>query len=374
MISCEQFYDICKKNNLSFFSGVPDSTFKSWMSYLEENKNNLTNIPAVNECEAIAICAGYHLSTGNIGVAYMQNSGLGKTINPLTSLCDPKVYSIPILLLIGWRGEPGLKDAPQHHKMGPITPKILETLEIPYTIISDDIKKLEKTIEKATTYMKKNNQSYALIVKKNIFEKLIEKKEQKNKLMSREQAIKTILKNINDKTITVSTTGKISRELYENHKEKNLCENDFYNIGAMGCAQSIALSISLQKKHKKILVFDGDGSILMQMGALATIGSKKPSNFYHIIFDNQAHDSTGGQPTVSNHVDFTKIADGCGYNKTKKISDRNTLEKEIKNICKTKGPYMIVIKIKKGARPDLGRPKLPPKEHKKIFMKKIMEK
>jgi len=374
MIKCKGFYNICKKNNLTFFSGVPDSTFKSWMSYLDENKKSLTNIPAVNECEAVAICAGYHLSTGKIGIAYMQNSGLGKTINPLTSLCDPKVYSIPILLLIGWRGEPGLKDASQHHKMGPITTKILDTLEIPYTIIDDNIKKLEKTIKKATRYMTENNSPYALVVRKNIFETLTNKKEEKNNLMSREEAIKIILKNIDEDTLYVSTTGKISRELFENHVDDNLCENDFYNIGAMGCAQSIALSISLQKKNKKILVFDGDGSVLMQMGALATIGSKKPSNFYHIIFDNKAHDSTGGQPTVSNYVDFTKIAEACGYKKTKKVSDQKSLKEEIKKIKKESGPYMLVVKVKKGARKNLGRPNLPPKEHKKIFMKKILEK
>jgi len=369
MLSCDDFFKLCKRHSFDFFAGVPDSTFKSWMSFLEESDEKLTNIPTVNECEAVAVCAGYHLSTGKIGVLYMQNSGLGKTVNPLTSLCDPTVYSIPVLLMIGWRGEPGIKDAYQHHKMGSITTQLLDLLGMPYEIISSDICKLEKTLKKAKEYMEKNDRPFALIVRKNVFEKLGEKAENKTDESSREDALKTIIKYLDGDEVIVSTTGKISRELFESRTNKNDCSHDFYNIGAMGCAQSIALGIALQKKDRKVFVFDGDGSVLMQMGALVTIGHCSPENFYHVIFDNQAHDSTGGQPTCSDTVCFDEVAKACGYRYVQVVEDMNSLDCAINDLKKSKGPSMLIIKVKKGARMDLGRPTLPPKEHKKRIMK-----
>lgn len=371
MIRCKEFFNLCKKHNFTFFSGIPDSTFKSWMSFLEKNDDVLTNIITVNECESVAVCTGYHFSTGEIGVLYMQNSGFGKTINPLTSLCDPAVYSIPLLLMIGWRGEPGKKDAYQHHKMGPMTIPLLELLEIPYEIISDDINKLDKTLKKAKDYMKKNNRPYALVIKKNVFEK-IKDKEVKNIKLSRENAIKIILEELNGDEVIVSTTGKTSRELYENRSEKQDCYHDFYNIGAMGCAQSIALGIALNKKNKKVWVFDGDGAVLMQMGALATIGHYCPENFYHIIFDNQAHDSTGGQPTCSDTIDFDKVAKACNYKSAEVAKDLDSLKRIVKDLKRKKGPLMLIVKIKKGSRKDLARPSMPPKEHKEKFMRYLM--
>ncbi|MHA1874272.1 MAG: phosphonopyruvate decarboxylase [Candidatus Heimdallarchaeaceae archaeon] len=372
MIRCSDFYDLCKKYNFTFFSGVPDSTFKSWMSFLDKNKDKITNVPTVNECEAVAVCSGYHLATGNIGVLYMQNSGFGKTVNPLTSLCDPKVYSIPILLMIGWRGEPGKKDAPQHHKMGPMTIPLLETLEIPYEIISGDIRELDNAFEKAKRIMEKENRPFAFVVKKGIFEKLEDAKDANNK-PSREEAIKAILETLDGNEIIVSTTGKTSREVFENRINKEDCSKDFYNIGAMGCTQSIALGIALNKKDKKVFVFDGDGSVLMQMGALATIGSESPENLYHIIFDNNAHDSTGGQPTHSDSVEFDKIALACRYKSVKIVEDLSSLKEEVRRIKQKPGPSMIVVKVKKGSRKDLGRPTLLPIEHKNKFMKYLRE-
>ena len=373
MIKCEDFFNFCKKYNFTFFSGLPDSTFKSWMSFLEKNDDILTNIITVNECEAVAICTGYHLSTGEIGVLYLQNSGFGKTVNPLTSLCDPAVYSIPILLMIGWRGEPDVADAYQHHKMGPMTIPLLEILDIPYEIISnDDITKLDKTFKKAKEYLKIENKPYALLIRKNIFEKLVEKKVKDNK-PSREEAIKCILKSLDGDEIIISTTGKTSRELYENRINKKECSHDFYTIGGMGCAQSIALGIAINKKDKKVFVFDGDGSVLMQMGALVTIGHYCPKNFYHIIFDNQSHDSTGGQPTCSDTVNFLKVAKACNYKSVQFVNDLDSLLKAIKNFKVKDGPIMLVIKVKKGSRKNLGRPLISPKEHKIKFMKYLRE-
>jgi phosphonopyruvate decarboxylase len=369
MLSCEDFYNLCAKFDLTFFSGVPDSTFKSWMSFLYKNHGKrLTNITTVNECEAVAVCTGYHLSTGKIGVLYMQNSGLGKTVNPLTSLCDQNVYSIPMLLMIGLRGEPGVKDAHQHHRMGPITTRLLDLLGIPYEIITSDVRHLENTLKKAKDYMEKNKSSFALIVRRNIFEKKDDDGVSDLKYPLREEAIKTILSVFDGNEVIISTTGKTSRELYENRIDKDNRSHDFYNVGAMGCAQSIALGIALEKKNKEIFVFDGDGSVLMQMGALATIGHQCPENYYHIIFDNQSHDSTGGQPTCSDSVDFEKVALACGYKKSYLVDNTDLLAESIIKMKKEKGPVLIVVKIKKGSRSDLGRPILPPKLHKEKFM------
>ncbi len=374
MIKCEDFFKLCNKYNLTFFSGVPDSTFKSWMSFLEDNKKNLTNIPTVNECEAVAVCSGYHLATGEIGVVYMQNSGFGKTVNPLTSLCDPHVYSIPILLMIGWRGEPNTKDAFQHHKMGPITLSLLDILDIPYEIVSDDIEELTETIKKAKEYMVEKSRPFALVIRRGIFEKLEDVNPINQTLPSREEAIKTIIKNLDKDDIVVSTTGKTSREVFEWRKKNKMAfDHDFYNIGAMGCAQSIALGIALNNK-KKVFVLDGDGSVLMQMGALGTTGHFCPTNYYHIIFDNQAHDSTGGQPTCSDTIDFEKIALGCNYKNAINVQNLDDLEQEFKSFKKMKGPVMLIVKIRKGARKDLSRPPMHPRDHKKHFMKYIMEK
>ena len=247
-------------------------------------------------------------------------------------------------------------------------------MDIPFEIISSNLKDLDKTLAKARKTMQKECKPYALIIRKGIFEKLVETPEQNPNIPSREEAIKTVIKHLKGDEIIVSTTGKISRELYENRENKEDCKNDFYNIGAMGCAQSLGLGIALNKKDKKIVVLDGDGSVLMQMGALATIGHHKPENFYHIIFDNQAHDSTGGQPTCSDTVCFEKISLACGYKKSVIAKNLADLEKHIEETINAKGPSMIVIKVKKGARKELGRPPLHPKDYKKMFMKKKLGK
>ena len=374
MISCNELFEIFKKNELTFFTGIPDSTFKGWMTFLEEkHSKELTQIIAANECEAIAIAMGYHLSTGKVAVVYMQNSGLGKTVNPITSLCDPEVYSIPIVMMVGWRGEPGKKDEPQHKKMGRIMIPLLETLEVPYEILPDDIEKTGEVITEMKNIAEKENTPVAIIIRKGIVEQY--NVEENNRKyydafeMTREDAIKTIVDILEGSEVIVSTTGKTSRELFEYRIERNETPMDFYTVGGMGCAASIALSIALQKPEKEIFVFDGDGAVIMQMGSLATIGHYKPSNFNHILFDNRAHDSTGGQKTVSDTVDFEKIALACGYNQAITVKTKADLKKVIKKSRLTKGPKLIVVKVKKGSRKDLGRPTTSPIENKENFMR-----
>jgi len=371
MISCQDFFDILNKYDLSFFTGIPDSIFKEWMKFLvDKDEIVLKNLIACNECEAVALAAGYHLATNKIGVVYMQNSGLGKAVNPLTSLCDPDVFSIPVFLMIGWRGEPGKVDAPQHKKMGKITLPLLETLQIPYWILEPDLKIIEKKLKEVIAHFKANKSPYAFIVRKKFFQNYdLEKAVIKKYIISREEAISVIMQNLNNDEIIVSSTGFVSRELYE-YRESNVKDHykSFYNIGSMGCASSIGLSIALQKPNRKVIVFDGDGAAIMQMGAFTTIGKYSPSNYVHIIFDNNSHESTGGQPTNSDTIDFAKIALACNYKSTKLIKTKSNLIKAIPEIKEQKGPLLVVIKIQKNIRPDLNRPEKTPKELKNALM------
>lgn len=375
MILCQEFFDILKDEGFSFFTGIPDSTFKEWIKFIIDNDGSiLKHIVACNECEAIALAAGYHLATNKIGIVYMQNSGLGKAVNPLTSLCDPDVYSIPLLLMIGWRGEPGKNDAPQHKKMGRITLSLLDTLQIPYSIIEQNIEKIKEELNNALKYFKNNKGPYAFIIQPNLFQKYsVKTKQDIDYIINREDAINLIMDNLDGNEIVVSTTGYTSRELFEYRESRKKDHyQDFYNIGSMGCASSIGLSIALEKPNIKIIVFDGDAAAIMQMGAFTTIGKYKPSNFIHIIFDNNAHESTGGQPTNSSSIDVLQIALSCNYKSGLVIKTLKELNNSIKYIKNSEGPIILIIKIKQGSRSNLKRPDKDPKDYKELLMRHLV--
>jgi len=366
MLPPNELYEFLKQEDLTFFTGVPDSTFKEFISILGDNQ-----IRACNECEALAIASGYHLATGKIGIVYMQNSGFGKTINPITSLADKEVYSIPLILMIGWRGEPDKTDEPQHKKMGRITLPLLDKLEIPYRILPDNLEEAKETIKLIKQEAIKTQAPVAIVIKKGTFEKKEKGVIEETNEIGKEEAIKLICENIDSKDIIISTTGKTSRELFEYRIHNNEKTRDFYTVGSMGCSASIALGIALQKSQKNVFVFDGDGAVIMQMGSLSTIGHYKPNNLTHIIFDNQTYDSTGGQKTVSSTVDFEKIALACGYKTTKKVSKIEELQSIIDDLKNFEKPSLILIKVKKGSRKNLGRPTKTPLENKKEFMEFI---
>jgi len=379
MIRCEELFDVFERNEITFFTGVPDSTFKDWMKYLAANHGKkLTNIASCNECEAVALAAGYHLATGRIGVVYMQNSGLGKTVNPLTSLCDPEVYSIPMLMMIGWRGGAGKTDEPQHKKMGRITLPLLETLEIPFWILPDEIRQAEKTISELIHTACSLEKPVAMIVKTGTFERFEAEKADvedatAGQLMTREEAIGILLENLDPDAVVVSTTGKTSRELFEQRVRRGEQSKDFYTVGSMGCASSIANGIALFKKEKKIFVLDGDGAVLMQMGSLATIGYYGAENLCHILFDNNSYESTGGQPTTASKMDFEKIALGCNYKTAATVKTEIELQNALDRLKQSKGPHLMIVKVKKGSREDLGRPTKTPAENKRDFIAQVRE-
>lgn len=371
----EELCEVLQNEGLNFFTGVPDSTFGGFVNLLQDmNGNNLTHVIASDECEAIAIAAGYYLATSNPAVVYMQNSGEGHALNPLASLCDKAIYSIPLIMMIGWRGEPGQKDEPQHEVMGKVMLPLLETLGIPYRIVPSDIGDAKKVIMEMKNTAVENSIPVALIIRQGAIENYLSS-DQENRIyeMTREDAIKTIVDSLTGAEAVVSTTGKTSRELFEYRTAKGNKPIDFYTVGSMGCAAAIGLGIALKKIDKRIFIFDGDGSVIMHMGTLATIGHCKPDNYYHIVFDNAAYDSTGGQPTVSPTLDLAKVALGCGYNHARTVFTKNALMAEISTLRERKGPVMIIVKITKGTRADLGRPSITPLRNKEYFMDYLLK-
>lgn len=370
MINAHDFLDALKSEKIEFFAGVPDSLLKDFCACISDEVLNQSNIIAANEGNAIAIAAGYFLATSKPACVYMQNSGQGNAINPLLSLVDEDVYKIPLLMIVGWRGEPDTKDEPQHKKQGKLTAKIFDTLGIKYEILSAEINLAKQQLKRAADFMKSESSPYALIVKKSTFEKYQSKNFRKEcSEIPRRIAIEKFAKSLSKNDICVATTGHISRELYEYRKSNLLPHNsDFLTVGSMGHASSIALAIALKKPDRNVFCFDGDGALLMHTGALATIASLSPKNFKHIVFNNQAHDSVGGQPTAANAVDIPKLALAFGYKSAFSVSKESDLDSEIQKFLKSESPSLLEIKVKRGASPDLIRPEESPQENKKIFM------
>lgn len=372
MIEVKTFINYLSEIGVDFFCGVPDSQLSPLCDYLEENTDNII---AANEGNAVAIASGYHLKTGKYPLVYLQNSGLGNIVNPVTSLTHPKVYSIPVIYVIGWRGEPGVHDEPQHKKQGEITLDLLEMLDISYTNIKkdtsfDDLKNVFETQFKGEL---ENGNSVAVVVSKGAFEAYKIPKSNDNTL-TREEAIQIVTGHLDESDMIVSTTGKSSRELFEYRESKGQGHgNDFLTVGSMGHASSIALGIALNAPERKIFSFDGDGAILMHMGSLALTGSLKPENFYHIMFNNQAHESVGGLPTVMADIDIKSIALACGYRKVFSAKDKEELEAVIDEFKEEKGPVFLSIDVDISSRADLGRPTTTPIENKNDFMKKLRE-
>lgn len=370
MINCKDFHSALSKREIDFFTGVPDSLLSDFNAYITDNLPKNKHIISANEGGAIALASGYYLSTGKIPLVYMQNSGQGNAVNPLTSLVDKEVYSIPMLLLIGWRGEPNVHDEPQHIKQGRITLKLLETLEIPYEILPQDMVSADSSLERAVSSSLSNNSPYALIVKKGTFEEYKSRNPIKNDYeLSREEALKIIVNSLSPKDIVVSTTGKLSRELFEYRKNLNQGHSsDFLTVGSMGHSSQIALGIALNKPQRNVYCLDGDGALIMHMGSMAIIGQTSPNNFKHIIFNNESHESVGGQPTAASFINIPEIATACGYKSVFTARDHKELGEKLMLIKESQNPSLLEIKLTRGARKDLGRPDKTPLENKEDFM------
>lgn len=375
MIRPENFYKWLIGSQVDFFCGVPDSLLKDICAYITDNAPVQNHVITANEGNAIALAAGYHMATGNIPLVYMQNSGIGNAVNPLLSLTDKQVYNIPVLLMIGWRGEPGIKDEPQHITQGEVTLDLLKVMNIPFVILNEEEEQAGKQVQEALSEIKSTNKPFALVVRKGVFDKYKIKNAQETDFeLSREDAIKQIVNQLKGNEVIVSTTGKTSRELFEYREELNQAHfSDFLTVGCMGHANQIALGIALSKPNKKVFCIDGDGALLMHMGSLAINGKMAPQNYIHIIINNGAHESVGGQPTVGFDLDIPALALACNYKTALSVSSSNDLDEALKLLHAESCPALIEVKVRMGSRDNLGRPTIKPIDNKKDFMKNLEE-
>ncbi len=374
MIRPEYFIEKLRENGIDCFAGVPDSLLKNVCAYITDHCDAQHNIIAANEGAAVGLAAGHYLATGKPACVYMQNSGEGNIINPLASLTDPEVYNIPVLLLIGWRGRPGVHDEPQHVKQGKVTTGLLNTMGINYDVLSKDEDKAEKQIAKAVETLKRK-EVYALVIEKDTFDSYTLQTVEKNDYtMSREEAIQTVAAALGEKDCIVSTTGMISRELFEYRTQMNQGhERDFLTVGSMGHASQIALGIAMEKQDRRVWCFDGDGATIMHMGSMAIVASKQPKNYVHVVFNNGAHDSVGGQPTVGLKVDLPTIAQAVGYKAAYSCETKDYLQELLIKVKDSEGPILLEIKVMKGNRKDLGRPTTTPIQNKDALMQFLQD-
>ena len=367
----ETFIEQLKQNGVTFFAGVPDSLLTSFCSCIADRISGENHIICANEGAAVGIAIGYHLATKAIPLVYMQNSGIGNAVNPLLSLADAAVYSIPIVLMIGWRGEPGLRDEPQHTKQGRVLLDMLRSMEIPCELLGEDADCARIATARAISLMRRTSAPHALVVRKGCFDPYPSPRRQLHDLgLTREDAIRIILDALDPADVLVSTTGMASREIFE-YREKlgQGHSRDFLTVGGMGHASQIALGIACQKPDRRVICIDGDGALIMHMGSMAIIGARKNENFKHIVINNGAHDSVGGQPTVGFHVDLKAIAEAAGYGTVIGAASASELRNALEALARARGPFFLEIRVRQGHRADLGRPTATPAENKIAFMK-----
>ena len=374
MIRPEFFIEALREKGIDCFAGVPDSLLKNICAYITDHFDAEHNIIAANEGAAVGLAAGHYLATGQPACVYMQNSGEGNIINPLASLTDQEVYNIPLLLLIGWRGRPGVHDEPQHVKQGKVTTGLLNVMGVNYEVLSKEEDKAAKQIEKAAQALA-NKEVFALVIEKDTFDnyQLSTVNSQLELTLSREEAIRTVAAALGEKDCIVSTTGMISRELFEYRAAMNQGhERDFLTVGSMGHASQIALGIALAQPERRVWCFDGDGATIMHMGSMAIVASKTPKNYVHVVFNNGAHDSVGGQPTVGLNINLPAVAKAVGYKSCYSVDNKETLAKQLSIINSqlsiNEYPIFLEIRVRKGNRKDLGRPTTTPIQNKEALM------
>lgn len=365
MIDPQTFLQCLTSEGLTSFFGVPDSLLKSLNSEISGNEDVRNHVVCANEGAAVGCAVGHFLGSGDMAVVYLQNSGLGNTVNPLLSLADPSVYGVPMLIIIGWRGEPGVRDEPQHIRQGELTPELLNALGVvTRSLTLDDHANWREKVAFLIHSARRERRPAALVVGKDAFQPTQKTKDlsfSPNQLL-REVALEIVIGKIPSEDLTVATTGMLGRELHELRYPYQEDVRDFFNIGGMGHASSIALGLSLAQPSKRIWCLDGDGSAIMHLGSLAVIAGEKPRNLRHIVFNNRAHDSVGGQPTAAEYFSFAPVAAAFGY----EVGLTATTDKEIadgvEKLLDSTGPALLEINIRKGSRKDLGRPQDSPRE------------
>lgn len=368
MIAPDRLYNFLQQQGINFYSGVPDSLMKSFLSYLQDHCPENHHIITANEGLAIALASGHYFETGKIPLVYLQNSGLGNVVNPLTSLADKEMYQVPMILLIGWRGRPGVKDEPQHLKMGRITKKLLEVLEVPVYLLDADESAAFENISEAIQLAKEKQIPVALLVQEQLFEtyKGVELTDEYK--LERESVIQKIIDVLQGDETVICTTGKTGREFYEqNIIAGNKVKKYLLSAGAMGHANHIALGVNLAT-DKKVIMLDGDGALMMHLGSLTSIAHYAKKKFTHVLLNNGSHESVGGQQTEAFRVDCCSIAKACGYEEVFCIKNENELESWLHDRLNSEKLQFAEIRINRYSRPDLGRPAGKPADWKNKFM------
>lgn len=354
-----------------FYTGVPDSQLKALCNYLMGTYgiDPLHHVIAANEGNCTALAAGYHLATGKVPVVYMQNSGEGNTINPVASLLNDKVYAIPVVFIVGWRGEPGIHDEPQHIYQGKVTVKLLEDMDIKPFIIGKETS--DEEVENAMKNFREvlaQGKDVAFVIRKGALTDAPKVEYKNDNHMIREEIIQHIVKASGEDPV-ISTTGKASRELFETRVANGQSHKfDFLTVGSMGHSSSIALGVAINKPEQRIWCIDGDGAVLMHMGSMAVLGSHKPKNLIHVVINNGAHETVGGMPTVAGSIDLVGVAKACGYPNAVCVDTFEDLDKELETAKKRNELSFIEVKCSIGAREDLGRPTTTALENKQNFM------
>ena len=354
-----------------FYTGVPDSQLKALCNYLmnEYGIDQKHHIIAANEGNCTALAAGYHLATGKVPVVYMQNSGEGNIINPVASLLNDQVYAIPVVFIVGWRGEPGLHDEPQHIYQGEVTVKLLDDMNIKSFVIGKETtdEEVVEAMEGFRTLLAAGK-DVAFVIRKGALSTDVKVEYKNDNKMVREEIIQHIVKTTGEDPI-VSTTGKASRELFETRVANSQSHKyDFLTVGSMGHASSIALGVAINKPEQKIWCVDGDGAVLMHMGAMAVLGANVPKNMVHIVINNGAHETVGGMPTVASNIDLVGVAKACGYPYAVSVDTFEDLDVELERAKGRNELSLIEVKCSIGSRDDLGRPTTTALENKQNFM------
>ncbi|MFE7269470.1 phosphonopyruvate decarboxylase [Streptomyces sp. NPDC057623] len=365
---------------VSLYCGVPDSLLKEFNACVGGAMPPGGHVIAANEGNAVGLAIGHYLRTGSPALVYLQNSGLGNTVNPLASLADPEVYGIPMLLLIGWRGQPGVPDEPQHRKQGRITPALLDALELPWAVLPRETAAAGEAVQKAVAHSVAAGTPYVLLVEKGTFAPAATEAGEPSAdepaagLPSREEALVTLADELGPGRVVVSSTGMLSRELFE-YRERTAsgAALDFLTVGGMGHASSIALGIALREPEREVWCLDGDGSLLMHLGALAVTARHAPRTFFHVVFNNGVHDSVGGQPTSIDQVNVPALARSCGYRHAAGVSSPQALPAAVAELREAGGPALLEIRVRPGSRADLGRPRATPAESRTATMRALAE-
>ena len=355
-----------------FFVGVPDSQLRALCDALMERYGSRRpHIVAANEGTAAAIAAGRHLATGGTPLVYLQNSGEGNIVNALASLLHEKAYGIPLIFVIGWRGEPGVKDEPQHAYQGEVTLLLLDLMQVEYFVLSPETTGDEvRTAMEGFRPLLEQGRSVAFVVRKGALTHDTKVSYKNGYVLRREEAVRTILEAAGERDVFVSTTGKASRELFELREARGEGhERDFLTIGSMGHSSSVALGIALSETKRRIWCLDGDGAFLMHMGAAAVIAAAKPSNFCHVVLNNEAHESVGGMPTAASAIDIPALARALGYAAARRAKDGEELAAALEEMKGQAGSCFLEVRCAVGSRADLGRPTIPPKANKLAMMR-----